>query len=505
MAQASVTVGVKSSPFKRGLDDMRGQAREWAGDIKSTIAGAFALGSITSFVSGFVTEMARVKDLADRLGESSDTVQRVGNAAKLSGSDLEFVIKNLTKMSSAASKSAEEFAKVGINADAFVNAGTEDKILMLAKAYDEANGSQQKMSDLMGILGPKGQDMLILLSQGVAALNEQMEKVPTVSEEVVNAMARVDDAMAGFKQEAYQAFDGVLQKLATLGAAALAVKRMFTEGGSFGGHMQLIFEQVANTEAGKKSAKSRNKDFSSIDEDGIKAKADEAKKTAEASKNLDEEILNLARSRMDAEQKITDLKREQAMHAAAAKDKSKSEAERANSAIKVLQLQQEIESGQADIAKAKKKEQDDAAKSAEKQAKDAAKAESDLAEEERAQKLEKMSPDARIKELKKQQKELNDAAAQETDPKAKAEKKLEALKLNDAIDAAMKEKDGGTKSKPSVISSSLGSVGGGGGAYVGADPALTESRRQTSLLQQLVRNTSLGQGGSSFTPPRNPF
>jgi len=216
-------------------------------------------------------------------------------------------------------------------------------------------------------------------------------------------------------------------------------------------------------------------------------------------------MLNLARSRMDAEQKITDLKREQAMHATASQDKSKSEVERANSAIKVLQLQQEIESGQADIAKAKKKEQDDAAKDAEKKAKDTAKAESDLAEEERAQKLEKMKPEDRIKELKKQQKELNDAAAQETDPKAKAEKKLEALKLNDAIDAAMKEKDGGAKSKPSVISSSLGSVGGGGGAYVGADPALTESRRQTSLLQQLVRNTSLGQGGSSFTPPRNPF
>jgi len=208
---------------------------------------------------------------------------------------------------------------------------------------------------------------------------------------------------------------------------------------------------------------------------------------------------------MDAEQKITDLKREQAEYSAAANDSSKTDEQRAASAKKALQIQQEIESQQNDIEKGKKDKADKDAKDAEQKAKDAAKAQSDLAEEERAQKLEKMKPEDRIKELKKQQKELNDAAAKETDPKAKAEKKLEALKLNDAIDAAMKEKDGGAKSKPSVISSSLGSVGGGGGAYVGADPALTESRRQTSLLQQLVRNTSLGQGGSSFTPPRNPF
>jgi hypothetical protein len=503
MAQANVTIGVKSSAFKSGLDDMRSHAKEWAGSMTGVIAGAFSISAVTSFVSGFVTQMARVKDLADRLGESSDTIQRVGNAAKLSGSDLEFVIKNLTKMSGAAAKGADEFAKVGISADAFVNAGTEEKILMLAKAYDEANGSQQKMSDLMTVLGPKGQDMLILLSQGAASLNEQLGKFPTVSEEVVNAMAQVDDAVEEFGQTSYVVFDSVLQKLATIGAAMGAVTRMFTKGGTFGGNMQDIFEEVARVEAGKKSAKSRNKDFANIDEDGIKAKADESKKAAEAAKSLDEEMLNLARSRMDAEQKITDLKREQAVHAAAAQDKSKSDAERANSAIKVLQIQQEIESGQADIAKTKKKEQDDLAKDADRKAKDAAKAEADLAEEERAQKLEKMKPEDRIKELKKQQKELNDAAAKETDPKTKAEKKLEALKLNDAIDAAMKEKDGGAKSKPSVISSSLASVGGGGGAYVGTDPALTEARRTNNILASIDRK--LGQGGSSFTAPRNPF
>ena len=501
MAQANVTIGVKSSPFKRGLDDMRGQAKQWGNDLKSTIAGAFALSAITSFVSGFVTEMARVKDLADRLGESSDTIQRVGNAAKLSGSDLEFVIKNLGKMAGAAAKSADEFAKVGINADAFVNAGIEERILMLAKAYDEANGSQQKMSDLMAILGQKGQDMLILLSQGASELKGQMGDVAIASSSAVDAMAKVDDAIESSKQTLTSWLGTAVDAFQS---AALWVAAFWEATGS-DFNAQELHDAAVKAQKEDSASNVKKKDFQGEYEDAAKAKADEAKKAAELGRDIDAEILELARSRMDAEQKIASLKKEQSQYETEARDKSKSVAEQRAAALKVLQLQQEIESGLADIAKTKKKEQDEAAKDAEKKAKDTAKAESDLAEEERAQKLDKMKPEDRIKELKKQQKELNDAAAKETDPKAKAEKKLEALKLNDAIDAAMKETEGGNKSKPSVISSSLASVGGGGGAYVGTDPALTESRRQTSLLQQLVRNTSLGQGGSSFSPPRNPF
>ena len=73
------------------------------------------------------------------------------------------------------------------------------------------------------------------------------------------------------------------------------------------------------------------------------------------------------------------------------------------------------------------------------------------------------------------------------------------------IDKAQKELDGnkGDK-KPTVVTSSLASIGGGGRTYIGADPALTESRRQTSLLQQLVRNTAQGGEAMSMTS-KNPF
>lgn len=561
---------------------MRSQAQDWGKDIKSTIAGAFALGAVASFVSGFVTEMARVKDLADRLGESSDTIQRVGNAAKLSGSDLEFVIKNLTKMAAAAAAGSDKFEAVGISSAAFANAGTEERVLMLAKAFDECSGSQAEMAKLMDLLGPKGQDMLIMLSQGAEELNKQMREVPIVTASAVTAMAALDDAIDKSKQLSYE-WAGSIVGLAQHATSALdALFRTVAEGGTFGDNYLKNLEYFQGPD---KPTGGQSKDIVTTDEDAAKAaakdkedtekagkklaeevlalqrsrmnaeekladlkreqakhdaesvdysksetdrtnskiksvqiqrdieaaqldiskkKKDIEEKTASAQKSQDEELVKLLRSRMDAEQKITDLKREQAEYSAAAKDSSKTDEQQAAAGKKALQIQQEIESQQNGIEKDKKDKAEKDAKDAEAKAKDAAKAQSDLAEEERAQKLGKMKPEDRIKELKKQQKELNDAANKEEDPKTKAEKKLEALKLNDAIDAAMKEKDGGAKSKPSVISSSLASVGGGGGAYVGTDPALTESRRQTSLLQQIARILG-GQGGSSFSSPRNPF
>lgn len=503
MAQVSATVGIKNSGFKRGLDELRGQAASWAGDIKSTIAGAFAFGAIASWFNGFTEGMARVKDLSDRLNESTDTIQRVGNAAKRSGSDLEFIVKNLTQMSLKAAESADKFDRVGISAAAFVNAGMEEKVIMLAQAYEDASGSQEKMAALMDLLGGKGQDMMILLSQGVESLNEQLNEVPTVSEAAVNAVAALDDAIDSFKQHSYEALGGIIDKLATVGAATVAVYRMITEGGSFSGNMQRIYEETANTDAAQNAKKGRKGDFTGGDP---KAAADDQKKRAAAMQALDAEMLELARSRMTEEQKIADLKREQAEQSAISGDHSKTALERLEATKRVLEIQQQIESGQAAIEKKKQEEQSKAADKAQKSAEDAAKAEAAVAAEEGKQALAKMDPGSRIAELKKQQAALFAEADKQTksgDREAAAKAKLEALQMNSQIDAAQKELDDKkTTGKPSVVSSSLAAIGGGGGVFIsGGDPVLQENRRQTSLLQQIVRNTSLGREATTLGNP----
>lgn len=506
MSKIDVDVGIRNSGFKNGLDQMRGQAQAWGSEVKNTIAGAFAFGAVASFFTNFASGMARVKDLADRLGESTDTIQRVGNAAKLSGSDLEYVVKTLTKLSLEAGNSAEKFAAVGISATDFVNAGTEEKVLMLAKAYEEANGSQEKMAALMDLLGGKGQDMLILLSQGVEELNKQLNGVPVVAESAVNAMANLDDAIDGFTQHAHQALGSVVGLLQHLGAGVVAVKRTLMDGGSLGGNYINALSEGGALDEKPTGGQARKRDFTGPAD---KAAGDDKKQTAAALKALEQEMLDLARSRMTQEQKIADYKREQAEQAAIAQDKSKTDTDRANAARRVLEIQQQIEQQEADVAKKKQAEQDKAAEKAKKNAEDIAKAEGSVAEEENRQRMEKLTPKARLDELKKQQKALFAEAEKlkGSDPKAAAEKKLEALKKQQEIDAAQKELETGAekpggKNKPSIVSSSLAAIGGGGGVFVSSgDPLLTENRRQTSLLQQIARNTS----GGAAAPQTNPF
>jgi hypothetical protein len=455
MAKATATLEVNNSGFKRGFDDMRKHAAGWSNDVKGMVAGAFAFGAIASFVSSFVSSMARVKDLSDRLGQSTETIQRIGNAAKLSGSDLESVIKVLTKLTLEASKSGEAFAKIGISAAEFASANPEQQVIMLAKAYEEASGNQQKMLDLMALLGPKGQDIMIMLAGGVEELNKQLNQVPVVSETAINAMANLDDAIDSFTQHAHESLGAIIGLLGHLGAAAAAVFQTFS-GGSFSENYQKNIEGLLDQ---KPTTEAKKGDGITSADDQKKAEDDKSKADA-AAKALEEEMTRLARSRMDDEQKITDLKREQAELAAAAQDKSKSDADRLNAAREVLRVQQEIESIQKRV--------DDAAAKADEEAE---KAIADFYE-------------AEAKAQEEADKEAEDA-------------------LKEAYEAEAKAAEEAASSAPTIVSSSLASIGGGGSSYVGqgSNPALVESRKQTALLQRLVANT----GGTAAMATNSPF
>lgn len=503
MAQVQATVGIKNSAFKRGLDAMRSQAQSWASDIKGTIAGAFVFGSVMNWFNNFREQMGRVQDLADRFGQSTKAIQQVGNVAKVSGTDIDQLSTILTKLTLEAVKSGDSFARVGINASDFATAGYDQQILMLAAAWEQANGDTEKQIALMQLLGAKGQDLLPMLSKGVKQLTEEFAAAPAVSDAAVASMSRFNDFLDGMITKSHEAAGAIVGLLGHLGAFVGAMGNSIANGTTFQHEYSKNLEGLLD----QKSTAQTPKGGLVTDADQ-KAAEDEAKKAAEAIARLDEEMLKIARSRMTEEQKITALKREQAEHAARAQDKTQSDADRAAAATEVLRIQQEIEAAEKRIAAAKDAEAKKAADKKKTENEAAVQAETRLAEEQRKQRLDKMDPKSRIEELKREQKALNDSAANDPDRKSAAEKKLKALELNREIDAAMKSlEDGKTKDKntaPSVISSSLASIGGGGGAYVTqSDPALAESRRQTSLLQQIARNTAGAQSADS--PSNNPF
>lgn len=504
MANATATIGIKSSAFKRGLDEMQAMAQSWKKDIAGTLAGGITFGAFLNFFNSFREEMGRVNDLSQRFGQTIQVIQQVGNVAKVSGTDIEQLASILTKLTLEASDTADKFEKVGINAQDFIGAGYDQQILMLAAAWERSNGSIQSQIEFMQLLGTKGQDILPLLAKGVAGLREEFAQVPTVADDTVRSISAMNDALEGFNTRVQVGLGRMIEWAKFAKDAVASLMQGGTQDEMTGRLVDAIAAKDTTVTAGMADPTAKAK--VAADE---KKTADQAKATDEARASLEERMKELARSRMNDEEKITDLKKEQADAAAKAADASASTKDQLKAAEEVVRIQKEIEGIQQRIQKSK----DDEAKTI-------ADLEGKVAEKQDQQKLDAMTPAARAEELKKRQKALFDEAAkaqEDGDRKAAAQKRLDALSLADDIKKAEKEmadeKDRIAKEKekesglspnknPSIVASSLASIGGGGGVYIGGgDPLLTENRRQTGLLQQIARNTSSGSGVPSAPNP----
>lgn len=491
MAEAKVKIGIENSGFERGLAAMRGQITSWKDDIKSTIAGAFTFGAAFSFFNNLREEAGRINDLAARFNQTRQSIQQVSNVAKVSGTDIEQLASILEKMSLSAAEGADAFAKVGINAADFVAADYQGRILMLATAWEQTSGSIQKQADLMDLLGAKGADILPLLSKSVAGLKEEFAAVPTMADDAVQSIARLNDSLETFHTKVQVGMSRMIQW------AGFAKDMFMSMWGAKDAHEagNNLIDRIAAADSAPTTNWQPPAGMVTADK-----KAEEtAKKTTDARAALDQQAQTLARSRMSDAEKLVDLEREKAALAAKAQDATQSEEARLKAAQEVLRVQQEIEATQQRMQKA-----DDAA--FEKSIEDEKKT---LDLEERAakmqdeQQLAAMDPAARAEELKKRQKALYDEAAaaeKDNDRRTAAQKRLEAMALADDIAKAQKEaadKAAPEKRKaPSVVSSSLASIGGGGGVYVGVgiDPALQEARNQTNLLRQIAQNTRQTSG-----------
>jgi hypothetical protein len=140
--------------------------------------------------------------LAVRFNTSAETIQKVGVAAKMSGSDIEAVAGAMTKAGIAATNAAdnggemaEKFAKAGIDAREFAAADLDKKLLMIAQAYQDAAGDASKLNAIISIMGSKGGANLIPLISNVDELRATMEGASVATNESVAAIQKANDAI----------------------------------------------------------------------------------------------------------------------------------------------------------------------------------------------------------------------------------------------------------------------------------------------------------------------
>ena len=203
----TVKVGWDATKVNRGVSSLKsvmgglGNVFKKVAKVALGITAAFT-GATLIYARKFAREMDRIGKLSTRLGESAESMQRIAEAAKLGGTDLEIVVKgiqnfvrNLIDAENGTGEYADAVAELGLNARALVDMPLEEQILAISDAYSKAGGSARALAAMQDLLGRGGPELAAMVAQGPAALAKQLGEATVVSERTVRAMELVNDTI----------------------------------------------------------------------------------------------------------------------------------------------------------------------------------------------------------------------------------------------------------------------------------------------------------------------
>ncbi len=212
MAAPKVELGWDNTDLQAGAAKAQGILAGFATRAKSTlgramsadVVGGFgqltaAIGSlagIKSVIDGF----DRLNDLSIQLDTSVESLQRLGGVAKLSGTDLETLVKGVSKLTLALSQAEESdkvagaLQKLGISASQLRAMSVEDQIFALSDAFIAARDRGEGFTEVFDLMGRKGAELIPVLMAGRDALQE-LADVPVLNDEQVKRLAEFNDRL----------------------------------------------------------------------------------------------------------------------------------------------------------------------------------------------------------------------------------------------------------------------------------------------------------------------
>lgn len=162
-------------------------AKAGFGALASSLVGAFSVGAISQFIQGQIELGSQINDTAEKLGVSTDALQKFQFAAGLAGvssegaaTALQFLNKNLGEALGGGAEQAKMFAELGISLDDVKNGtkGAADLLPDIAQKFEEAGSDAERTALAMKVFGKQGASLVPLLKQGsgeLAKLGEEFE------------------------------------------------------------------------------------------------------------------------------------------------------------------------------------------------------------------------------------------------------------------------------------------------------------------------------------------
>jgi len=237
--------GMDATGFKAGIKQVesasKGLSRDLNGNLKGAIAGAFGTAAIVAAGKATMDYAGQIADLSERLGVSTDALQEMDFAARLTGTNLETFTGFLEKLSVSREEALQgndelrdSFARLGVSLEDLRTKRLEDLTRQIGRAI-QGGDVQQLMPALKGV-GGRGAGALvptfkmgleeaghqaraanaIISAEDIAALDEAGDQFSALFQII---RAQLAPAMIWLGEAAIDAVYGIRAAAAALGEA----------------------------------------------------------------------------------------------------------------------------------------------------------------------------------------------------------------------------------------------------------------------------------------------
>jgi len=216
MADVVVGIGGDISDLQRKTQAGERSITSFAGKVTSnvraqfsslgdSIAGAFAAGAVISQIKGTLDHFGNVQDMADRLGATAESIQKLDLMGAPSGAGAEDIVNSLTKVMRALDDTENAtargaFQRLGIDMQRMASASPDQQLLILADAFQRAQEKGEGFTEIYDLLGKSASNLIPVLRQSREDL-ERLAATPVLSDAQVARLDEIGDKLTGLAQK----------------------------------------------------------------------------------------------------------------------------------------------------------------------------------------------------------------------------------------------------------------------------------------------------------------
>jgi hypothetical protein len=204
MPDMKATLGLDRSAFETGLGMAEKNVAGFASKIGHLMVGAFAIHEVISTFKESIEKLDRVAKLSRVFDVPTETLQRLGGVAQLSGGNIDDVAKALGKMSKAAFTAKQDggalvaaFDAVGVSLQDLNHMETQELFIKIADGLNKIENPVTRAGIGMQIFGKGFITIAPMIAEGGAAIQKLASTMNIASEEAVMSSEKISDT---FKQ-----------------------------------------------------------------------------------------------------------------------------------------------------------------------------------------------------------------------------------------------------------------------------------------------------------------